>query len=92
MRDLIVTLPDRFKVWWFRLRAWINALALRLVDKYLASREEERTPRPLNFEEIPTLYDFSNFTIVPGDYDLDSGIIAGWKYAPPPLQDEIGVL
>ena len=92
MRDFAITLPDRFKVWWLSLRAWLDALALRLVDKYLASREEERTPRLLDFDEIPTLYDFANFTVVPGDINLDSGIIAGWKYAPPPLQDETGVI
>ena len=92
MRDLIITLPDRLKAWWLGLHTWFDALALRLVDKYLASREEERTSKLLEFDELPVLYDFANFEIVPDKIDLNYWADSGIKWAIPTRQDETGVI
>jgi hypothetical protein len=57
MRNLLVTLPDRLKLARRALRAWWDALVLRWIDRYLAERDEERVPVPLDFEELEVLYD-----------------------------------
>ena len=75
VRDLLVTLPDRIKIAWYRLRAWSDAVFLRFIDRYLARRDEERAPTLLDFDELPVLYDDADFPVVPGDFDADSGII-----------------
>ena len=92
MRDFVVTLPDRFRVWQLSLRAWLDALALHLIDKYLASREEERTPKLLEFDELPVLYDFANFEVVPDKIYLNYWADSGIKWQTPTLQDETGVI
>lgn len=92
MRDFVVTLPDRFKVWQFSLRTWLDALALRLVDKYLASREEERTSKLLEFDELPVLYDFADFEVVPDEIGLNYWADSGIKWATPTRQDETDVI
>ena len=92
VRDLLVTLPDRIKVAWYRLRAWSDRVFLRFIDRYLARRDEERAPTLLDFDELPVLYDFADFTVVPGDSDADSGILGGWKWAPPIAYDDTDVL
>jgi hypothetical protein len=64
MRNLIVTLPDRLKLAWRALRGWWAALILRWIDRYLAERDEERVPVPLDFEELAVLYDEAHISVL----------------------------
>lgn len=64
VRELIVTLPDRLKLAWRVILAWLEATELRLIDKRLARRNEERTPQLLAFDELPVLYDAEKFPLV----------------------------
>ena len=74
MRNLIVTLPDRLKLAWRALRDWWTALVLRWIDRYLAERDQERVPVPLDFEELEVLYDEHDFQIVAEQEDW-----LGWQ-------------
>lgn len=82
MRNLIVTLPDRFKLAWRALRCWWAALILRWIDRYLAERDEDRTPIPLDFEELEALYDEAHIPVL---FD-EAG---GWAGNPWPERAEI---
>jgi hypothetical protein len=64
MRELLLTLPDRLKVAWRALRDWWTALILRWIDRYLAERDEERVPVPLDFEELEVLYDEAHIPVL----------------------------
>ena len=68
--DLLVTTPDRLKTAWRMLQVRVEAALLRLIDRYLARRDEERTPRLLEFDELPILYDEADFPVV-RDASLD---------------------
>lgn len=74
MRNLIVTLPDRLELAWRAARGWWTALILRWIDRYLAERSEERTSVPLDFAELPVLYDEHDFQIVAEQEDRP-----GWQ-------------
>jgi hypothetical protein len=82
MRDLLVTLPDRLKLAWRAARGWWTALVLRGIDRYLAERDEERVPVPLDFEELEVLYDEANIPVL---FD-EAG---GWAGNPWPERAEI---
>lgn len=71
MRDFIVTVPDRLKVGWYRLSARVNALLLRLVDRFLQKRGEERVSALISFEDLPVLYDFGDLPYLRGDFGAD---------------------
>lgn len=64
VRDLIITTSDRLKVAWRALLARLEALALRLIDRYLARRDEERSPKLLAFDELPVLWDEDDFATI----------------------------
>ena len=64
MRNMLLTLPDRLKVAWRALRDWWTALVLRWIDRCLAERDEERTPIPLDFEELAVLYDEAHIPVL----------------------------
>ncbi len=64
MRNLIVTLPDRLNLAWRALRNWWAALILRWIDRYLAERNEERVPVPLDFDELAVLYDEADIPVL----------------------------
>ena len=72
VRELIVTLPDRLKLAWRVFLAWLEVIELRLIDRRLTRRSEERQPKLLAFDEIPTLYDETDFPLVTDD-------IPGWS-------------
>ena len=61
MRTWWITAPERIKLAWRALREWIAGALLRLVDRYLAERGEERTNVPVEFYEIPVLYQEKDF-------------------------------
>ena len=92
MRDWLITLPDRLKIMGYRLRAWKDAAVLRFIDKYLADRQEERTTVVPDFDDLPVLFDYADFTVVDGYFDVDGGLIDGWKWIPPIAQEDISVL
>lgn len=69
LRNFFLVLPDQIKIMWYRLKAWLNALALRSVDRYLAQRNEHRVPSIVKFEELPIIYSRDNFLVL---YDRDS--------------------
>jgi hypothetical protein len=73
VRDLLITLPDRLKLAWRMLLAWIEATELRLIDQRLAQRNEERTPKLLAFDELPVLYSEAGFPIIPDETSGWSG-------------------
>jgi hypothetical protein len=72
VRELIVTLPDRLRLSWRMFLAWLEAAELCLIDRRLARCGEERTLKPLAFDEIPTLYDEADFPVVTDD-------VPGWS-------------
>ena len=49
-----------------------EAALLRLIDRFLARRDEERAAKLLNFDELPVLYDEADFPVV-----LDKAL--GWS-------------
>ena len=51
-RSACVTLPDRLKLAWRAARGWFHAAILRWIDRYLAERDEERVPVPLDLSLI----------------------------------------
>lgn len=69
-RSVGVTLPDRLKLAWHMLLAWLETFELRLIDRRLARRGEERTPKLLAFDEIPALYDLADFPFAAEAPDL----------------------
>ena len=91
MRDWLITLPDRFKVLGYRLRAWKDAAVLRFIDKYLADRHEERTPVLLDFDDLPVLFDYADFTVTAGYFAVDEGSDS-WNWISPIAQEDISVL
>jgi len=64
MRGFLTTLPDRLKLAWRSARGWWAALVLRWIDRYLAERDEERVPIPLDFEELAVLYDEAHIPVL----------------------------
>jgi hypothetical protein len=64
MRECLVTLPEHVKILRWRLRSRLERAVLRLVDRYLAGRGEERTVVLLDFEEIPVLFDEADFGVL----------------------------
>lgn len=82
MRNLLLTLPDRLKLAWRALRNQWAALLLGWIDHYLAERDEERTPIPLDFEELEVLYDETDIPVL---FD-EAG---GWAGNPWPERAEI---
>lgn len=71
MRDFFVTLPDRIKVLVYALLGRIDAFLLRLVDRFLEKRGEERVSALISFEELPILYDFGALPYLHGDFEAD---------------------
>jgi len=61
MRDFLTMLPDRVKVARYRFLSWIEKLWLRIIDKYLAERKEERVWQVLDFDDLPVLFDEADF-------------------------------
>ena len=72
LRELLVTLPDRLKLAWRMLLARLEMAELRLIDRRLVQRGEERQPKLLAFEEIPTLYDETDVFEI-------TDAVAGWR-------------
>ena len=64
LRELFITLPDWLKLARFRLIDRLDTFVLRLIDRYLLRRDEERTRLLLPFEELPVLYDEDEFPII----------------------------
>lgn len=64
MRNMLLTLPDRLKLAWRAARSAWAALVLRRIDRYLAERDEERAPIPLDFEELEVLYDEAHIPVL----------------------------
>ncbi len=82
MRDLLVSLPDKIKVAWYRILRWSDLVALSFIDKYLDSRYEERASKVIDFDDLPVLYEYSNFSVVTADSDDDFSI-SGWDFVFP---------
>lgn len=80
LRELLITLPDRLKLAWRMLLARLEMAELRLIDRRLVQLGEERQPKLLAFEEIPTLYDETDFFEI-------TDAVAGWRghFAPEAL-------
>ena len=72
VRDLLVTFPERLQAAHRALTARLEAALLRLIDRFLARRDEERAAKLLNFDELPVLYDETDFPVV-----LDKAL--GWS-------------
>ena len=72
VRDLLVTFPERLRAARRALTARLEAVLLRLIDRFLARRDEERAAKLLNFDELPVLYDEADFPVV-----LDKAL--GWS-------------
>ena len=71
MRDFLVTIPDRIKVFVYAILGRIDAFLLRQIDRFLQKRGEERVSALLSFEELPILYDFDSLPYLRGDFDAD---------------------
>lgn len=71
MRDFLVTIPDRIKVFVYALLGRIDAFLLRQIDRFLQKRGEERVSTLFTFEELPILYDFDRLPYLRGDFDAD---------------------
>lgn len=82
MHDFLVSLPDKIKIAWYRVLRWSDLVALNLIDKYLDGRYEERAPKLIDFDDLPVLYDYSNFSTVAADFDEDFSV-SGWDFASP---------
>jgi hypothetical protein len=72
MRDFFVTIPDRIKVFVYALLGRVDAFLLRLVDRFLKKRGEERVSALLSFDQLPILYDFDALPYLRGDFEADS--------------------
>jgi hypothetical protein len=71
MRDFIVTVPDRIKVFVYGILGRIDAFLLRQIDRFLQRRGEERVSTLYTFDELPILYDFASLPYLRGDFDSD---------------------
>lgn len=69
MRDYFITIPDRIGVLYYDFLAKINAILVKLVDKYLKSRNETRVSELLEFDELPILYNFDDLPFLRGNFD-----------------------
>jgi hypothetical protein len=71
MRDFVVTIPDRIKVFFYAFLGRIDAFLLRQIDRFLQRRGEERVSMLYTFEDLPVLYDFDRLPYLRGDFDAD---------------------
>ena len=55
VRDLLATFPERLRAARRALTARLEAALLRLIDRFLARRDEERAAKLLDFDELPVL-------------------------------------
>ena len=71
MRDFIITIPDRIKIFAYKVFGRIDAFLLRQIDRFLQKRGEERVSVLLTFDELPILYDFDRLPYLRGNFDTD---------------------
>lgn len=64
MHDIFATLPDWIKLAWYAVCNWWHAAVLAWIDRFLAARHEERAPVPLDFEELPVLYNEADIPVL----------------------------
>ena len=57
VRDWLITLPDRWRLARYAARGYVEAFVLMLIDRYLDRLGQTRVLKPLDYDELPVLYD-----------------------------------
>lgn len=70
----LILISEYLKLAKRRFLDWLDRFEVRLIDKRLRSRGEERAVTLVDFDDLPVLYDLEDITTLPfwGDWEQDS--------------------